>query len=165
MRTYLLLTCAVAIAFGVAVPALAHDPKPLAQPSTLGALSPLARKAAAVVDAFHSALRRGDTASAAALLAEDAVIYESGAVERSKAEYAAHHLAADAAFSKATRSITTSRSAYASDNLAWVATESATTGSFEGRPINSVGTETMILRRTRTSWRIAHVHWSSAKAK
>lgn len=57
------------------------------------------REAAAVVDAFHAALRRGDTRAAAALLSDDALIFETGGAERSKAEYAAHHLPADAEFS------------------------------------------------------------------
>jgi hypothetical protein len=35
-------------------------------------ISPSARGAAAAVDAFHSALRRGDTRAAAAVVAEDA---------------------------------------------------------------------------------------------
>lgn len=50
------------------------------------------REAAAVVDAFHAALSRGDTMAAAALLDPKVLIYESGRAERSKAEYAAHHL-------------------------------------------------------------------------
>jgi ketosteroid isomerase-like protein len=42
-------------------------------------------EAEAVVDAFHSALANGDTRGAAALLADDALIFEEGRAERSKA--------------------------------------------------------------------------------
>src|SRR5215213_6277990 len=73
---------------------------------------------AAPVNAFHSALRRGDAAGAAALLAEDALIFEEGGAERSRAEYVARHLAADIEFSGAVPGIVTSRSARASDGLA-----------------------------------------------
>ena len=52
--------------------------------------------AAATVDAFHAALTAGNTAAAARLLAEQALIFESGEVEHGKAEYVAHHLPADA---------------------------------------------------------------------
>ena len=123
------------------------------------------RAAGAVVEAFHMALSRGDTRAAAALLADDALIYESGGVERGKAGYAAHHLAADATFAKATTRVVSRRAGRADGSTAWIASESTTKGSFKNRPINSVSTETMILRRERSGWRIAHVHWSSANAK
>jgi ketosteroid isomerase-like protein len=163
MRASILVTWSVLAAVGLAAPATAHDPKPAA--SSAVSLSPQAQEAATVVDGFHAALRRGDATAAAALLASDALIYESGGVEQGKAEYASHHLGADAAFSKATQSVVTRRSGQANGNLAWIATESTTKGSYKERPINSVGTETMILRREGASWRIVHVHWSSANAR
>ena len=164
MRTYL-SACLAALVFGVAAPALAHDKTPAPRSSASTSVPAAAREAVAVVDAFHRALRRGDTAAAAVMLADDAVIYESGGAERSRAEYASHHLAADAAFSKTTQSVINRRSAQAIGNFAWIATESTTNGSFEGRAINSVGTETMVLRRAGASWRIVHIHWSSARTK
>ena len=48
-----------------------------------------------VVAEFHSALVSGDQARAAGLLAPDVTIYESGFVERSRAEYVNHHLPED----------------------------------------------------------------------
>ncbi len=123
------------------------------------------RPAAAVVDAFHAALGRGDTRGAAALLATDAMVYESGNVERGKAEYAAHHLAADASFAKVTKQAVTRRVGRVDGRTAWIASEGTTKGNFKKKPINSVSTETMILRRDRGGWRIVHIHWSSAKAK
>ena len=163
IRASVLRTWSVVAAVGLAAPATAHDPKSAA--SSTAALSPQAREAAAIVDAFHAALRSGDTTAAAALLASDALIYESGSVEQGKAEYASHHLSADAAFSKATQSVVTQRSGQANGNLAWIATESTTKGSYKKRPIKSVGTETMILRHDGQSWRIVHVHWSLANVK
>ena len=80
-----------------------------------------AREAVAVVDAFHAALKHGDTSAAAALLADDALIFESGGVERSKAEYAARHLPADAEFAQATSSVVTHRSGRSDGTLAWIA--------------------------------------------
>ena len=123
------------------------------------------RAASAVVMAFHAALGRGDTRAAAALLANDALIYESGGVERGKAEYAAHHLAADAMFAKAMTRSVTRQTGGADGRTAWIASESTTKGSFKNKPINSVSTETMVLRRDRVGWRIVHVPWSSANVK
>jgi ketosteroid isomerase-like protein len=125
------------------------------------ALTASARPAAATVDAFHAALRRGDTAAAAALLSDDALIFESGGVERSKAEYAAHHLPADAEFSRAVSSNVTRRAGDSDGPVAWVSTEGRTTGAYKRKPIDLLTAETMILRRAGGQWRIVHVHWSS----
>ena len=64
-------------------------------PSTALAQWPVGeREVAAVVDSFHIAMGRGDSAAVLAFLAPDAVIVESGEVE-TLAEYRAHHLPAD----------------------------------------------------------------------
>jgi ketosteroid isomerase-like protein len=128
-------------------------------------VAPALRQPAAAVDGFHAALTRGDTSAASALLANDALVYESGRAERSKAEYAAHHLKADAKFAKSTRRTVTRRSGRVAGDLAWVATETRTAGTYKEKPIKSTGTETMLLRRERGGWRIVHVHWSSADVK
>ncbi len=128
-------------------------------------LAPAARLAAVVVDRFHAALQRGDTQAAASLLSEDALVFESGGVERSKGEYAAQHLASDAAFARATTHAITRRTGALLGDSAWVATEGLTKGIFNDRVINSVSTETMILQRRSGVWRIVHIHWSSGKAK
>jgi ketosteroid isomerase-like protein len=125
-------------------------------------LSPAARDAAAVVDAFHAALRRGDTRAAATLLTDDALVFEAGGAERSKAEYAAHHLPADAEFSKAVATVVTRRTGHAAGAFAWIATEGRATGTYKGKAVDSLMTETMILRRVGQGWRIVHIHWSSA---
>lgn len=154
----------LAALLGVAVPAAAAS----GQSGHADARSPLpqsAREAAAVVDAFHAALRRGDTRAAAALLAEDALIFESGEAERSKAEYAAHHLGADAEFSKAVSAAVTRRSGGAAGMFAWVSSEGRTTGTFKGKALDRLTTETMVLRHTGGGWKIEHIHWSSAAAK
>lgn len=136
----------------------------ISMPVLLMAAAPAPERGAiAVVDAFHAAIDRGDAKAAAALLAEDAVIFESGEVERSKAEYASKHLPADVEFSKAVKSVVTRRSAHASGTLAWVASEGRTTGPYKGKALDLATTETMVLRRAGGTWKIVHIHWSSAK--
>ena len=134
----------------------------IAAPATLVGTS---RRAAATVDAFHAALNHGDTRGAARLLSERAMIFEEGHVERSKAEYAAHHLPADAAFSQTVRSTVTRRSGGGSGASAWVATEGRTSGTYKGKLVDRITTETMLLERARGGWKIVHIHWSSRAAK
>ena len=129
------------------------------------ALSEPARQAAAVVDSFHAALARGDQEAAAALMADDALIFEEGGAERSKAEYRTHHLPADAAFSQAMRPSISRRSGEAGGALALITTEGRTTGSFRGKAVDRLTTETMVLRRAGQGWKIVHIHWSSAAPK
>ena len=142
----------------LALAAMAMDPAPAA------ALDCCAKPAAAVVDRFHQALKSGDLEAAARLLDNSALIYESGGIERSKAEYRAHHLPADAAYSKAVPSVISARSGGAAADLAWVATESRATGSFNGKPVDRISTETMVLRQKLGVWKIVHIHWSSGAA-
>lgn len=133
------------------------------KPAASAPALPAARAAAASVAAFHQALQRADLAAATAQLSGEALIYESGGVERSRAEYVSHHLPADAAFAKAVSRTVTAQSANASGDLAWIATESRSRGTFKGRAIDSGSTETMVLRREGGSWKIVHIHWSSGK--
>lgn len=152
----------VPLILACAAPATGHDPAPSMASSAV--VTAAARPAALVVDRFHAALRKGDTSLALALLTEDALIFEGGGVESGKAEYAAHHLGADAEFSAAVPSTRIRRWGRAAGPVAWIATESRTNGTFRGRQIVARNTETMILRRVGGSWKIAHIHWSSASA-
>lgn len=147
----------------LAAGAAAAHPQPHASSPAAGA-TPAPAEAAKVVDAFHAALARGDTAAASRELAEAVIIYEAGGVERSRAEYASSHLPGDAEFAKEVGRELVRRTGGASGDLAWVASEGRTRGRFKGRDIDRITTETMILRRTGGAWRIVHVHWSSRGA-
>src|SRR5215203_5332333 len=118
MRRITVCGVATTIAVAVVVPVLAHGNPVAAERSGISAS---ARSAAAAVDAFHDALRRRDPGSAAALLSDEALIFEEGGAERTKAEYAAHHLPADAAFSHDTASTLTHRLGSSSGDVAWIA--------------------------------------------
>lgn len=119
--------------------------------------------AADAVDAFHRALQRGDTAAALSLLAPDLVVFESGTPELSRDEYRSHHLSADMAFEMATRREVVTRRSGEDGTVAWVLSQTRTTGSFRGREVDRAGVETMLLRRTSDGWRIVHIHWSSRR--
>ncbi|TAJ71741.1 MAG: DUF4440 domain-containing protein [Phenylobacterium sp.] len=157
------LALAAILALAVApAPALAH---PGERPQAAVRAAPAApREAARAVDAFHAALRRGDTAGALAQLADDVLIFEAGGAERSKAEYAAAHLAGDAAFAQAVPGALLRRTGGMLGGLAWVASEGRTQGRYKDRDVDRITTETMLLRRDGATWKIVHVHWSSRAA-
>lgn len=116
----------------------------------------------AAVDRFFRALAAGDTQRASTILDPAVLVYESGGAERSREEYASHHLASDAAFLKTAKHRLLSRTGAAVGDLAWVATESRLTApGSNGATTNVVSTETMVLRKTGDGWRIVHIHWSS----
>jgi len=149
---------AVAMLMALAPPASAAPPAPAPE-----ALPEATREPAAAVDAFHAALRKGDPGAALALVADNAIVFEDGRVERSKAEYALHHAGADAAFSKAVETKRLSRTGHSSGGLATILSESRTRGRFRGQDVDRIMVETMVLRREPGgTWKIVHIHWSSA---
>jgi ketosteroid isomerase-like protein len=148
-------------ALGGLSPAAAHDP-PSSNSVVAGSqLSRPAAAAAATVDAFHAALRAGETAKAAALLADDVSVFEAGSAEASKAIYSAEHLAADAAFAKTAQETVLRRSGQSGGGMAWIASEGLTRTRRGDAVVERLTAESMILRRTAAGWRIVHVHWSS----
>jgi hypothetical protein len=98
------------------------------------------------------------------LLAADVRILESGG-SQGREEYRTEHLAADIAYARAVPSTTTSSQITVLGDAAWVASSTTTVGEFNGRPVNSVGVELMVLRRVpggdRGQWVIEAIHWSS----
>ena len=113
-----------------------------------------------VVERFHAALAAGDSIAALSHLDDDVVVLESGGVE-TRAEYRAHHLAADIAFSRAVPSARGPARVRVVGDAAWVSSTSVTQGEFNGRAVNSSGAELMVLRRTASGWKISAIHWSS----
>jgi hypothetical protein len=114
--------------------------------------------------AFHAALETGNAEQAQAMLKPDVQIFESGYVERSRDEYARHHLGDDMLFAKATRSKVLRQSEMIEGNQAVVMRETETTGQFKGKPVHLLGTETVVMDRQGDQWLFSHIHWSSRKA-
>jgi len=127
----------------------------------IAAVAGEAAEAATVVDAFHAALETGDTAAALSLMSDDVMILEEGGAERSRAEYASHHLEADAAYAAASESTLSRRAGWASGDVAWIMSEGETQGQAGNSATGRLTVETMILKRGAEGWRIHHIHWSS----
>lgn len=119
----------------------------------------------ATVTAFHKSLEQGDRDAALVLLSENVRIFEQGWVEQSRAEYASHHLDSDIGFAKAVKTEVSNVEVSIDGALAVVMSQSTTKGTYDGKSVDSVGLETMVLRKTGGAWTIVHIHWSSRKAK
>lgn len=115
-----------------------------------------------VIEQFHGALARGDSAAALALLAADALILETGGVE-TVAEYRSHHLPADIEFAKSVQDERRVVRVSVIGDAAWVSGTSAARGQFRGRAIDSAGAELIVLVRGTSGWRISAIHWSSRR--
>lgn len=125
----------------------------------------LAASPSETVAAFHDALSSGDKARALALLSPQVAIYEAGYVERSRDEYAHHHLDGDMEFAKSSTRKLLKQTERIDGNTAIVWEETETTGTSRGKPVHAFGTGTAVLEKRGEGWAIVHVHWSSRKAK
>ncbi len=125
----------------------------------------LAASPSETVSNFHAAITAGDKVKALGMLSPTIMIYESGYVERSRDEYASHHLGGDMEFAKGVKRKVIKHSERIDGNIAMVLEETETTGSVKGKPVHAFGVETSVLEKKGDDWIIAHVHWSSRKAK
>ena len=119
---------------------------------------------AGAVEGFHHALTQGDKKAVYRLLAEDVLIFESGGAERSRAEYAGHHMPLDMEFSKNMKREMTAQTVQESGDTAIVISENRTKGTFKDKEYNLLGKETIVLKRMEGRWTITHIHWSSMPA-
>ena len=120
-------------------------------------------EAVAVAARFDDAVSQGDSATAAFLLASDAIVLESGERETRK-DYLAGHLEEDIEFA---RSVAVTRSladVHRQGDVVWVTRTSIAKGRFRGRDIDSRGAELVVLSRAGPRWMIRAIHWSSRRA-
>lgn len=128
-------------------------------------VSAAAVAAIAAVDRFTAALSAGDFSQAGAELDPDVLILESGGAERSAQEYLDGHAQGDAEFLKSAHQQLLRRTAHASGDFAWAASERELHVRKNGRAEVILSTETMLLQRRAAGWKIVHIHWSSRTKK
>lgn len=119
----------------------------------------------AAVKALHEALSSGNASEVEELLDPNVLILEGGNVERSRKEYAAHHLPSDLKFMKSVAYKLDRQSGDTVGDLAWVVSEARLSGNREGKPVDIVSTETLVLKKSTAGWKIVHIHWSSRSGK
>jgi ketosteroid isomerase-like protein len=113
-----------------------------------------------VVSGFHAGITSGDAVKVMALVADDAVFLEAGTVE-TRSQYEKDHLPADIAFEKGVKIKRSPIRVVVVGDAAWATCTSEYQGTFQGRAIDSLGTELMVLSRGTGGWRIRAIHWSS----
>ena len=118
----------------------------------------------AAVSAFHAGLRNGDAAAVMQLIADDALILEAGGVE-TRAEYEKNHLPVDIEFEKVVSGKRSPIRVVINGNSAWATSSSEYSGTFQGRSIDSLSVELMVLSREPAGWRIRAIHWSGRARK
>jgi ketosteroid isomerase-like protein len=117
--------------------------------------------AAVAAAQLGNAIAAGDVDTLRTLLAPDVLIYESGGVEASLAEYESHHMPADIAFMENMSSAVISRRVIEAGDSAIVLTQSRISGVYKEKEVELSSTETLVLEKTDGQWRIVHIHWSS----
>lgn len=140
------------------------DHSTMTKPAQLN-IAPAAKDAVATVERFSKALSAGQLDKAGAELDAKVLILESGGAERTAAEYLGGHAKGDAAFLKTVHVQLMRRTAQVSGDMAWVASESEMHSTKDGKMVTILSTETMVLKRTDKTWKIAHIHWSSRTKK
>jgi ketosteroid isomerase-like protein len=137
---------------------------PLLLAASLLAQAPSADSTAvtAVVNAFHTAVKTGNTATAIQAIGDDAIFMESGGIE-TRAEYVANHLPEDIKFEKAVTSAWKLYRVVVQGAAAWATSTEDITGTFEERPVNLAVVELMVLSRQNGAWKIRSISWSSKR--
>ena len=89
------------------------------------------------------------------------LIFESGGAERSREEYASHHMNSDMAFMQRMQRDVTVQNESVQGDTAWVVTETRIHGRYKDKDIDLISIETAVLARGDDGWKIVHLHWSS----
>jgi len=120
--------------------------------------------AVAAVERFHGALAASDSALAVSLLADDALVIESGAIQ-SRAEYLSHHLGADMKASQGSKGVRSVTNVTVVGAMAYVVSKTETPASGAEGSTASELVELMIVSKSTNGWKIRAVHWSSRRRR
>lgn len=112
-------------------------------------------------DAFHEAMRSRNREKVLSMLAPDLVVFETGYLQSTRDEYVKNNLSDDIKFASALEYRPLSRGVIGSGESMTVLTKASIRGVFGDQRVDLVQSETMTLRRTKTSWEIVHLHWSA----
>ena len=116
----------------------------------------------AVLESFYGAMKTGDTATAMAQIAPDAIFVESGRLE-TRDEYEKNHLPADIAFEKQVEGKRGEWRITVNGDTAWAIASTEFVGTFDTVPVDFVSTQLAVLTRDDGRWLIRSIHWSSMR--
>lgn len=152
MRPSTLVPLALALCVGTGVAAAAQ-----ASPTD-------STRAVAAAEQFHAALAGADSARAVAVLAEDILIMEAGAIQ-TKAEYLGGHLGADMKASQGPKGERTVLKVSVMGDAAIIASRTVTAPTAVQGSTGSELAELMVLSRGASGWKIRAIHWSSRRRR
>lgn len=117
--------------------------------------------AAQVAAKLHQAISAGDVETLRTLIAPEVLIFESGGVEASLAEYEGHHMPADMAFMKGMKPELLLQQIFEAGGFVVVVTQFRIQGVVKEQNIDLSSTETLLMKNIDGQWQIVHIHWSS----
>ncbi|MEP6831790.1 MAG: nuclear transport factor 2 family protein [Gemmatimonas sp.] len=120
--------------------------------------------AVAAVERFHGALAASDSALAVSVLADDALVIESGAIQ-SRAEYLGGHLGADMKASQGSKGVRSVTKVTVVGTMAYVVSKTETPASGAEGSTASELVELMVVSKSTNGWKIRAVHWSSRRRR
>ena len=146
----------------IGAPAFAQTP----QPAAVQAGQPAAQnEATKVVDDFMTALAGNQLEAARQAMTPNAVVIANGLVLGTRDGYIDGAAKADAAAMKSVRSRELMhRDSQVDARMAWVVSEKRMVGEGAGQLRAMVLTETFLLTKTPSGWKIRGIHWSSRNA-
>ena len=122
-------------------------------------------EATRVVDGFMAALTSGQLEAARQAMTPDAVVIANGTVLGLRDGYIDGAAKGDAAAMKSVRSRElVHRDSRIGAQLGWVVSEKRMVGEGGGQMRAMVLTETFLLTKTPSGWKISGIHWSSRQA-
>lgn len=126
--------------------------------------SPAASAAETVVNTFMADLASGQLEAVRQLMTPDAVVMANGIVLGDRDTYINGPAKGDVAALSGTQRELLHRATRAGNDIAWVVSEKRVrrnTDAASQGPREIVVTETMLLAKTASGWKITHIHWSS----
>ena len=139
-----------------------HADAPATVEVEIGKIENPSHPASLLANQLADAIAIGDINTLRSIVAPDVLIFESGSMESSLAEYEGHHMLADMAYMKAMRREVISQQVIDSGDSATVVTRSRLHGIYRDQEIDITSTETLVIRKVNGQWKVVHIHWSSS---
>lgn len=113
------------------------------------------------VTTFHHGINNADQQQVLRILDPKLMVFEGAGVERSKTEYASHHLAADIKFMAAMTITAIEQHVITEGNMAFSIGKNHMQGRYNNKDYDFVSTESLSLHLVQGVWLINYIHWSN----
>ena len=114
-----------------------------------------------MIKSFHQAIRSGDVAAVKAALHPNVLIFEGKGIERSRDEYANHHMKSDIKFLSGMTATSLEQHVVVNGDMAFSMAKTHQKGSYNNKDYDFVSGESLSLAKVNGQWLITHIHWSN----